>query len=184
MVQTRDTAADIVVKPLVLVGMMGVGKTSVGGELADLLNIGHVDSDTEIEKAADRSIPEIFAEFGEAYFREGEVRVMERLLAEPAQVISTGGGAFVQTKIQALVAERGISIWLDSTPELLWQRVRLKAGRPLLDQPNPQEVLYRLSAERAPFYAKADIHIKVLADMDQSIVAQQIIERLNHEAQP
>ncbi len=182
MVQTRDTAADIVVKPLVLVGMMGVGKTSVGTKLAEMLGIGHVDSDVEIEKAANRTIPEIFSEFGEAYFREGETRVLERLLKAPRQVISTGGGAFIQEKIRDMIAVHGISIWLNADPALLWQRVRLKSGRPLLDQPDAEEILYRLNRDRAPFYSKADIRIDVTPEMDQASVAAVILQKINAKA--
>lgn len=178
MVQTRDTAAHIVVGPIVLVGMMGVGKTSVGVKLAELLDFEHVDSDAEIEKAANRSITDIFAEFGEAHFREGEVRVMERLLAAKNAVISTGGGAFIQDAIREQVKKRAISVWLDASPELIWDHVRLKPGRPLLAKPNPQAIINQLCAERADKYAMADMRVEVREGMDQTTVAKLILNRL------
>lgn len=178
MVQTRDTSTDIVVGPVVLVGMMGVGKTSVGHALAKLLDFAHVDSDVEIEKAANRSIAEIFAEFGEPYFRDGEVRVMERLIETPQQVVSTGGGAFIQTPIRALLKGRGVTVWLDASLDLLWERVRLKKGRPLLEQDDPYGTLKELLRLRNPIYAQADLHIKVTPDMDQTAVANAIIAGL------
>lgn len=178
MVQTRDTAAHIVVGPVVLVGMMGVGKTSVGAKLAGLLGFAHVDSDDEIVKAANRSISEIFAEFGEPHFREGEIRVMERLLGTKESVISTGGGAFIQEPVRDLVQAQGVSVWLDADPELLWQHVRLKPGRPLLEKPDPKGELERICAERAPVYAKADVRVEVRAEMDQLAVAREILAAL------
>lgn len=182
MVQTRDTSADIVVGPIVLVGMMGVGKTTVGLRLAEMLGFAHKDSDTEIERAADRTITEIFAEFGEPYFREGEVRVIERLLSARNVVISTGGGAFIQAPVRQMIKAHGTSIWLDAKPDLLWEHVKLKAGRPLLDKPNPKAVLTELCAERAPIYAQADHRIEIVAGQDQGAVAAQILELLNMEA--
>ena len=147
-------------RPLVLVGMMGVGKTSVGKRLAAALHLPFVDADEEIERAAQMSIPEIFAQFGEAYFRDGERRVIARLVEGPLRVIATGGGAFVNAETRALVLEKAIAIWLDSDVEVLLERVGRKSNRPLLQQGDPREILTRLKAERESAYAQAPIHVK------------------------
>ncbi|MFO1256605.1 MAG: shikimate kinase [Sphingomonadaceae bacterium] len=151
-------------RPIVLVGMMGVGKTSVGKRLSALLHIPFVDADEEIERAAQMSIPEIFAQFGEDYFRDGERRVIARLLdgegASHRKVIATGGGAFVNPQTRALVLEQGIAVWLDSDVEVLLERVGRKDNRPLLKQGDPREILTRLKAERESAYAAAPIHVK------------------------
>ncbi len=151
-------------RPIVLVGMMGVGKTSVGRRLASLLHVPFVDADEEIERAAQMAIPEIFERFGEAYFRDGERRVIGRLLDGPEEshrkVIATGGGAFVNEQTRALVLEQGIAVWLDSDVDVLLDRVGRKNNRPLLKQGDPREILTRLKAEREIAYAQAPIHVK------------------------
>lgn len=151
-------------RPVVLVGMMGVGKSSVGRRLAHALGVEFVDSDEAIEQAAKLTIPEIFARFGEAHFRDGERRVIARLLGEHAgeaglKVIATGGGAFVNPETRALILERGIAVWLDAELDTLVERTGRKGNRPLLQTGNPREILARLKAERAPAYACAPIHI-------------------------
>lgn len=150
-------------RPIVLVGMMGVGKTTVGRRLAAMLNVPFCDADEEIEKAAHMSIPEIFAQFGEPYFRSGERRVIARLVGEDGapqrRVLATGGGAFVDPETRALILERAIAVWLDSDVETLVARVGRKGNRPLLKTGNPREILTRLKAERAPAYAQAPIHV-------------------------
>ena len=147
-------------RPVVLVGMMGVGKTSVGKRLAAVLRFGFIDADEAIEQAAHMTIPEIFERYGEVYFRGGERRVIARLLDErhggTGSVIATGGGAFVDPATRALILERGIAVWLDSDIETLLDRVRRKPDRPLLQNGNPRETLTRLKAEREPFYREAD----------------------------
>lgn len=159
-----DALAARIDRPIVLVGMMGVGKTSVGKRLSALLNMPFIDADEEIERAAQMGIPEIFERFGEAYFRDGERRVIARLLDGPAEthrkVIATGGGAFVNEQTRALVLEQGLAVWLDSDVEVLLERVGRKDNRPLLKQGDPREILTRLKAERESAYAQAPIHVK------------------------
>jgi shikimate kinase len=149
-------------RPVVLVGMMGVGKTSIGRKLAALLHAPFVDADEEIERAAQMTISEIFAQFGEDYFRDGERRVIARLIDGPGtrRVIATGGGAFVNPETRALILDKAIAVWLDSDVEVLVERVGRKDTRPLLRQGDPREILTRLKAEREPAYSQAPIHVK------------------------
>ena len=146
-------------RPLVLVGMMGAGKSTIGRRLSASLSLPFVDADDEIVEAAQMSIPEIFDAFGEAYFRDGERRVIARLLDSEPRVIATGGGAFVHPDTRALILERGIAIWLDSDLDTLVERVSRKDTRPLLRDGDPREVLARLLEKRRPAYAEAQIHI-------------------------
>ena len=148
-------------RPVVLVGMMGVGKSSVGKRLSALLHCPFFDADDEIEKAAQMTIPEIFATYGEPYFRDGERRVIARLIEESDghRIIATGGGAFVNPETRALILERGIAVWLDSDVDTLVERTARKDNRPLLKQGNPRETLARLREERRPFYEQAPIHV-------------------------
>lgn len=149
-------------RPVVLVGMMGVGKTTVGRKLAALLHLPFVDADEAIEEAAQMTIPEIFESFGEAGFRDGERRVIGRLMGDDAgrpRVIATGGGAFVNDATRALILDKAVTVWLDSPVDVLVERVARKDNRPLLKQGDPREILTRLKAERAPFYSQAPIHI-------------------------
>lgn len=149
-------------RPVVLVGVMGVGKSSVGRKLAALLDMPFVDADEAIEEAAQLTIPEIFERHGEAEFRDGERRVIARLIAEDREhpkVIATGGGAFCNDETRALVLAEAIAVWLDADVDTLLQRVAKKDNRPLLKQGDPREVLTRLKAEREPFYAQAPIHV-------------------------
>ena len=148
-------------RPVVLVGLMGVGKSSIGRKLATLLHMPFVDADEEIENAAQMSISEIFAQFGEPYFRDGERRVIARLIDGPGtrKVIATGGGAFVNAETRALILEKAIAIWLDSDIDVLVERVGRKDTRPLLKNGDPREILTRLKAEREPAYAQAPIRV-------------------------
>lgn len=154
-----DMLARRIDRPVVLVGMMGVGKTSVGRKLAQLLHLPFVDADDEIELAAQMSIPEIFESYGEPYFRDGERRVIARLIDGERKVIATGGGAFVNPGTRALILEKAVTVWLDSEIETLLERVSRKDNRPLLRQGNPREILTRLKAEREPAYAQAPIRV-------------------------
>ena len=154
-----DALARRIDRPIVLVGMMGVGKTSVGRKLAGLLHLPFTDADDEIETAAQMSIPEMFERFGEAYFRDGERRVIARLIDGDRKVIATGGGAFVNPETRALILDKAICVWLDSEIETLLDRVTRKDSRPLLRQGDPRDVLTRLRSERAKFYAEAPIHV-------------------------
>ena len=146
-------------RPLVLVGMMGVGKTSVGRRLAAQLHLPFTDADEEIERAAQMSIPEMFEQFGETYFRDGERRVIARLVEGGRGVIATGGGAFVNPETRAMILAKAIAVWLDSDIEVLVERVQRNANRPLLQGGDPREVLTRLKAERETAYAQAPIHV-------------------------
>ena len=162
-------------RPLVLVGMMGVGKTSVGKRLAAVLGFGFVDADDAIEQAAHMSIAEIFEQYGEVYFRSGERRVIARLLVEKhggaGSVIATGGGAFVDPATRALILERGIAVWLDSDVETLLDRVGRNSNRPLLRQGDPRETILRLKSEREVLYREAPIHIQSRPGPHQRVVA-------------
>lgn len=157
----RASAATSPQCPIVLVGLMGAGKSTVGRRLAERLDIPFVDADAEIERAAGRSVAEIFEAFGEEAFRDGERRVLARLLDSPEpRVIATGGGAFIDTETRTLIRERSISVWLDADIEILVERTSRRDTRPLLRDGDSREILMRLAAERAPLYAKADIHVK------------------------
>jgi len=140
-------------RSVVLVGMMGAGKSSVGRRLANRLGIPFVDADVEIEKAAGMTISEIFAAHGEPYFRAGETRVIARLLEGGPQVLATGGGAFMNADTRAAIRLKGISVWLRATVEVLNRRIKRRGDRPLLKDVDPAETLRRLIEERDPIYA-------------------------------
>jgi shikimate kinase len=146
-------------RPVVLVGMMGSGKSTIGTRLAARLGLRFVDADTEIETAAGMSIPDIFASHGEAEFRAGERRVIARLLGQGSQVIATGGGAFMSAETRARIAQTAISVWLRADFETLYRRVRKRSNRPLLRTADPEETLRALIVEREPVYALADIAV-------------------------
>lgn len=147
----------ILPKSVVLIGLMGAGKSCIGRRLAVRLGVPFVDADTEIEAAAGYTVAEIFARFGEAAFREGERRVMTRLLEGPVQVIATGGGAFMDPTTRENILHGGISVWLRAGLELLVKRTAGRDHRPLLQQGNPTEILDRLMKQRYPVYAAADV---------------------------
>lgn len=146
-------------RSIVLVGLMGAGKSSIGRRLAHRLGLPFVDADTEIEKAADLTIPEIFDKHGEAYFRSGEVRVVARILDTGPQVLATGGGAYMNPDTRARIRDRGISIWLKADLDVLMKRVKRRGDRPLLKADDPQAVLKRLMDERYPVYAEAALTV-------------------------
>lgn len=156
-------------RPLVLVGLMGCGKSTLGRKLAGLLGFEFVDADDEIERAARMTIPEIFETYGEDGFRDGERRVIARLIEQAGarMVIATGGGAFVDPRTRALILERAIAIWLDCDVDTLLERVSRKDSRPLLRQGDPREILTRLGAERRPAYAEAPIRVESSATPHQ-----------------
>ena len=148
-------------RPVVLIGLMGVGKSTLGKRLAARFNLPFVDADHAIEEAAGLSVPEIFERFGEAHFRDGERRVIARLVEGEPKVIATGGGAFMQPDTRRLILERAIAIWLDADVDVLVERVRRRSGsRPLLKNRDEREVLRELAALRNPVYALAPIHIR------------------------
>ena len=146
-------------RPLVLVGLMGVGKSTVGRRLAQRLGLAFVDADAEIETAAGMTIAEIFDRFGEPYFRDGERRVLARLIDGRPKVIATGGGAFINEETRRLILAEATAIWLDANPAVLAERVKRRDTRPLLRNRNAHEVLSELAAVRNPIYALAPIHV-------------------------
>jgi shikimate kinase len=146
-------------RTIVLVGLMGAGKTKIGRRLAARLNLPFFDSDTEIEAAAGETIEEIFRFRGEAVFRDGERRVIARLLAQPTHVLATGGGAFMDRATRALIAGRGVAVWLRADLDVLFARVARRTNRPLLQQGDPRAVLAELIERRHPIYAEADITV-------------------------
>ena len=145
---------------LVLIGLMGAGKSAVGRRLAASLNLPFTDADSEIEAAAGQSISEIFTEHGEAYFRTGERKVIARLLENGPQVLATGGGAYMDPDTRTAIKEHGVSIWLKANLRVLMKRVGRRDNRPLLQVDNPETVMKRLMAERNPVYAQADITVE------------------------
>ncbi|WP_237453101.1 shikimate kinase [Qipengyuania vulgaris] len=164
-------------RPLVLVGLMGVGKSTIGRRLANALDRSFVDADEEIERAADRIVSEIFEAHGEAYFRDGERRVIARLMDEGHGVIATGGGAFVDDETRALVLEKGIAIWLDCDLETLVERTSRKNTRPLLKSGEPRAILQGLKEKRSPAYAQAQIRV-VTDDGPHEATVNRILEEL------
>ena len=160
-------------KSVVLVGIMGAGKTTMGRRLAAVLGLGFVDADAEIEAAAGMTIAEIFEKHGEPHFRDGEKRVMARILSDGPKVIATGGGAFMHPATRGAIAAAGLSVWLKPEFDVVMRRVRKRGNRPLLNTPDPEAAMRRLLAEREPVYAQADItvesrdgpHEAVLADL-------------------
>jgi shikimate kinase len=146
-------------RSIVLVGLMGAGKSTVGRRLAHKLGLSFLDADHEIEAAAGMTIPDIFAIYGEDYFRDGERRVIARLLHEGPLVLATGGGAFMNEETRARVAEAGISIWLRADLDVLMRRVRKRSNRPLLQNADPEGTLRRLIEVRHPVYALADLMV-------------------------
>ncbi|WP_449394282.1 shikimate kinase [Devosia riboflavina] len=166
-------------RPLILVGMMGAGKTTVGRRLATRLGRRFLDSDEEIEKAAQMTIPEIFAQRGEPEFRAGEMRVISRLLKENDIVLATGGGAFVNPETRALVKSGAISVWLKADLDVLFERVSRRSNRPLLKTADPKGTLEKLIADRYPIYAEADLTV-LSRDVPQDSVAADVISALLH----
>jgi shikimate kinase len=180
----RDSAAPaaesglLLSRPLVLVGLMGAGKSSVGRRLAQILAVPFLDSDLEIEAAAAMPVAEIFSRFGEQYFRDGEARVIARLVAGPPAVVATGGGAVVAAANRAAIKSQAASVWIRADVDTLFDRVKNKSGRPLLQTEDPKGVLTRLARDRAPFYAEADVVVESTAGIAQDVVARKIIEEI------
>jgi shikimate kinase len=165
-------------RSIVMVGMMGAGKSAIGRRLALRLGLPFVDADAEIEQAANASINEIFEQHGEAYFRDGERRVIRRLLDETPKVLATGGGAFINNETRAAIHESGVSIWLKADRELILSRVKRRSNRPLLKTDDPGAVIDRLLLERSPIYAEADIHVQS-RDVVHDVVIDEILVRLD-----
>jgi shikimate kinase len=165
-------------RPVVLIGLMGAGKSSIGRRLADKLGLPFVDADHEIEVAAGKSIPEIFADHGEDYFREGERRVIARLMENGAQVLATGGGAYMNDETRRLIEARGVSVWLKAELALLMRRVQKRSDRPLLAAGDPHQVMKDLMAKRYPIYAKADVIIES-RDVQHTQMVGEVIKGLS-----
>ncbi len=164
-------------RSVVLIGLMGAGKTAVGRRLANRLDLPFIDADTEIELAAGKTVGEIFAEHGEAYFRQGERKVLARLLDSGPQVLATGGGAYMDPETRAKIGERSLSIWLRAELPVLLNRVRRRGHRPLLATGNPETVMRKLMDERYPVYAEADIAVESL-DVPHEVVVTAVVNAL------
>ena len=163
-------------RTITLVGLMGAGKTSVGKRLAGLLHVPFVDSDHEIATAAGMSIPEIFASLGEPAFRDGERRVIARLLASDRPIVlATGGGAFIEPRTRAEIAGNATSVWIRADLALLWDRVRDRPGRPLLQAQDPRGVLQDLLERRSPVYAEADVVVDSRRGASHEAMAREIL---------
>ena len=173
-----NTTDSMPTKTIVLVGLMGAGKSCIGKRLAQRLGLTFVDADHEVERAAGCSIAEIFARHGEANFRDGERRVIARLLDNPIHVLATGGGAFMDPRTRALIRERAISIWLRADLDLLMRRVSRRNDRPLLQVAEPRQKLAELMALRYPVYAEADIAVDS-ADGPPDVTLERVIEALD-----
>ena len=181
--ETEIVAANLAGRSLVLVGLMGAGKSTVGRRLAQRLNMNFVDADAAIEEAAGMSIPEIFASHGEAYFREGERRVITRILEDGQQVLATGGGAFMNEQTRASIAAHGISVWLKANLPLLMKRVSRRADRPLLLNDDPESVMRKLMDTRYPVYATSNVVIES-HDVSHNVIVNDVIRALSAYLDP
>ncbi|MBQ0806323.1 MAG: shikimate kinase [Sulfitobacter sp.] len=166
-------------KTVVLVGMMGAGKTAVGKALAARIGVPFLDSDAEIEKAANMAISEIFQRDGETFFRARETEVIDRLLDGPRAILSTGGGAFLAERNRDLVARKGVSVWLDADLPLLWSRVKGKNTRPLLRTAHPLETLTQIYNARVPIYELAEIRVRARPEYSVEAMAEQVLNALS-----
>ncbi|MCV2881147.1 shikimate kinase [Actibacterium sp. XHP0104] len=165
-------------KTVVMVGMMGAGKTAIGTALARRLGVPFLDSDEEIVKAANMTIAEIFARDGEPFFRRKESQVIGRLLDTERCVLSTGGGAFLSDANRKMISDRGVSVWLKADLDLLWNRVKHKDTRPLLRTPDPFKTLAELYAARDPFYAMSDLHVQTRPEYSVEQTTDAVIDAL------
>jgi shikimate kinase len=165
-------------RTVVLVGMMGSGKTAIGRSLAAALDVAFLDSDTAIEEAASLSIAEIFARDGEPFFRAREAEVIDRLLSGPPAILSTGGGAFLAPATRDLIAKKGVAVWLNADLTTLWERVRHKNTRPLLRTADPLATLTGLMEVRAPIYAEAALHVPIAPTSSIEETTQAVLETL------
>lgn len=183
-IEQTTAGADVQTRPgrlkktIVMVGMMGAGKTAVGRALAARLGVPFLDSDHEIEAAANMTIPEIFQRDGEAFFRLKERQVIGRLLDEARGVLSTGGGAFMSADNRRMISERGVSVWLNADLDVLWSRVRHRDTRPLLHTPDPRATLSALYERRVPFYAMADLAVRSDAQASVEDMVDRVLDAL------
>jgi shikimate kinase len=168
-------------RSLVFVGLMGCGKTSVGRRVAGRLGLRFIDADAEIEESAGQTIPEIFADHGETFFRNGERRVIARLLKSGPQVLATGGGAFMNAETRANIRETGVSVWLKADLPVLMRRVAKRENRPLLKAADPEAVMRNFMTVRYPIYAEADLTVQT-RDVPHDVMASEVISALYHRA--
>lgn len=176
--QEAEILAALGTRLIVLVGMMGAGKSTIGRRLAARLNLPFVDADTEIEAAAGMTIPEIFEAHGEPHFRDGEARVIARLLDSGPKVLATGGGSFMREETRRRIGEKAVSIWLKADPDIIMRRVKRRADRPLLQTADPAATIHRLLGEREPVYQHADITIPS-RDVPHDKIVDECIEALS-----
>lgn len=162
-------------RALVLVGLMGAGKTTIGRRLAQTLDLDFVDADAEIEKAAGETIPEIFANHGEVAFRAGEKRVIARLLTKGSHVLATGGGAYMNAETRDTITQKALSIWLHADLDVLMDRVGRRGNRPLLNEKNPRAVMEKLISERYPVYAQADLTVDSVEGTHEHVVEKLLV---------
>lgn len=169
-------------RSLVLVGLMGCGKSSIGKRLSTRIGLPFIDADEEIERVAQKSISEIFADHGEAFFRDREAKVIARLLASGPQVLATGGGAFITPETRDKIREAGVSIWLRADLPVLMRRVGKRDTRPLLKNGDPEQVMKDLMASRYPIYAEADLTVESRDVPHDSIVSEIVAALARHPA--
>lgn len=169
-------------KSLVLVGLMGAGKSAIGRRIASRLQMKFLDADTEIETAAGQSISNIFAEHGEAYFRDREEKIIERLLVDGPLILATGGGAFMSSVTRNNIKTHGVSVWLRAELDVLMERVGRRDHRPLLQTSNPTEVMQKLIDERYPIYSQSDITVES-RDVAHEVIVQEILKAIANQSQ-
>ncbi len=178
MPETSQAPAFRLNRTVVLVGMMGSGKTAIGKALAIRLNVPFLDSDAAIEEAAALNISEIFERDGEAFFRKREAEVIDRLLGERPCILSTGGGAFLTDSVQQAIADKGVALWLDAKLDTLWDRVKHKDTRPLLRTSDPKQTLTDIYAARVPVYAKAGLRTAITSDTSIEQTTDRVLQTL------
>jgi shikimate kinase len=182
LVSNEEIVAEILMRlgkrSIVFVGLMGAGKTAIGRKVAATLGLPFLDSDQEIEAVSRMNIPDLFERYGEPEFRSLEQRVIARILDHGPQVLSTGGGAYINGQTRELVQELGVSVWLKADIEVLMERVSKKQNRPLLKNPDPRGVMQRLIAERYPVYAHADVKVET-RDEKREVISQEVISSLH-----
>ncbi len=180
----EETVAEILTRlgrrSVVFIGLMGAGKTAIGRKVAATLGLPFLDSDQEIEAVSRMSVPELFERYGEPEFRALEQRVIARLLDHGPQVLSTGGGAFMNAQTRDLVARSGVSVWLKAEIDVLMERVSKKQNRPLLKNPDPRGVMMRLMTERYPVYGLADVTVSTRDEKKEVIAAEVVAALLTH----
>jgi len=174
---TRSIIDGLGSRPIVLVGLMGAGKSAIGRKLATALSLPFADSDTEIEKAADMPVADIFEQYGEPEFRRLEASVIKRLLAEGAMVLATGGGAYMDADTRASIKQGGVSLWLSANLDLLMARVLRKSTRPLLKNPDPRAVMQQLIDDRYTVYATADVTV-ISEDVSKDAMVENVMNAL------